>query len=77
MGLCKYINFPVFVISLIIGIIAVYVTLPDMRKIYVYPTPENVDALQLKDKADTCFSFKQKVVGCPKDESQISRVPPQ
>ena len=77
MGMFKYINLPVFIISLCLGIFAVYITLPDMRKIYVYPTPENVDALQIKDKTDTCFSFSQKEVGCPADESKISRVAPQ
>lgn len=77
MGVFKYIHFPVFFISLIFGFIAVYLTLPDTRMIYVYPTPENVDALQYRDKTDTCFSFQQKVVGCPKDESKISKIPAQ
>jgi len=73
----KYIHFPIFLISLAFGIFAVYIFLPDSRKIYVYPTPENVQLLQYKDKTDTCFSFKQTEVTCPKNESEISRVPPQ
>lgn len=77
MGVFKYINFPVFFFSLVFGLFAVYVTMPDTRKIYVYPTPENVSILQYKDKTDTCFSFKQQEVKCPNDESDITKVLPQ
>jgi hypothetical protein len=77
MGFFKYINFPVFLLSLAFGIFAVYITLPDTRKIFVYPTPENVSLLQYKDKADTCFTFKQKEITCPKSESEITRIPAQ
>jgi hypothetical protein len=77
MGLFKYVNFTVFLLSLAFGLFAVYMTAPDTRKIYVYPTPENVDVLQYKDKTNTCFSFKQKEVACPKNESEITKIPAQ
>ena len=77
MGLFKYINFKVFLISLAFGLFAVYMTAPDMRKIYVYPTPENVDIIQYKDKTDTCFSFKQTEINCPRDMSEITTRPMQ
>ena len=77
MNLFKYINIPVFLISLAFGLFAVYITMPDTRKIYVYPTPENVALLQYKDKTDTCFSFKQTEVTCPNNENDISKVPVQ
>ena len=77
MNLFKYINIPVFLISLAFGLFAVYITMPDTRKIYVYPTPENVALLQYKDKTDACFSFKQTEVTCPKNENDISKVPAQ
>ena len=77
MNLFKYINITVFLISLAFGLFAVYITMPDTRKIYVYPTPENVALLQYKDKTDTCFSFKQTEVTCPKNENDISKVPAQ
>jgi hypothetical protein len=73
----KYINIPLFLISLAFGIFAVYITMPDMRKIYVYPTPDNIDILQYRDKTDSCFHYKQKEVSCPKDESKISKIPVQ
>jgi len=55
----------------------VYITMPDNRKIYVYPTPENINVLQYKDKTDTCFSFQQKEVSCPKNEKDIFIISPQ
>ena len=77
MGLFKYINFYVFFASLVFGLFAVYMTMPDNRKILVYPTPENASLLQYKDKTDTCFSFKQTEVSCPTDENEISKIPVQ
>lgn len=77
MGFFKYINIPVFVISLILGMIAVYYTVPDTRTVYVYPTPENVNMLQYKDKTDSCFAFQQKEVTCPKNTDEIAKIPVQ
>ena len=77
MSISKYINIPLFIVSLAFGLFAVYITLPDTRKIYVYPTPENVDILQYKDKTDTCFSFKQAEVTCPSSNSEITKIPVQ
>lgn len=77
MGLFKYVNIPVFIISLAFGIFAVYITMPDTRKIYVFPTPENVSLLQYRDKTNTCFSIKEQQVNCPTNSSDISVIPPQ
>jgi hypothetical protein len=77
MGLFKYIKLNVFIISLAFGLFAVYITMPDTRKIYVYPTPENIDVLQYKDKTDTCFQFKQNEVDCPTNEAEITKIPVQ
>lgn len=77
MNFIKYINVPVFLISLAIGLFFVYMTIPDMRNIYVYPTPENVDILQYKDKASQCFHYKEKEVSCPADDKDLSVIPPQ
>jgi hypothetical protein len=48
---------------------------PETKTIYIYPTPENVDKVLFKDKADNCFYFNQEEVKCPKDESKISTIP--
>lgn len=77
MNLSKYIHFPVFLISLAIGIFFVYIFENDNRTIYVYPTPDNVDTIQYKDATGTCFSVKQTKVKCPKDDIMISKLPVQ
>jgi hypothetical protein len=77
MNLFKYINFPVFIMSLAFGIFAVYITAPDTRKIIVYPTHENINSIQYRDKANNCFSVEEQEVKCPSDKSKISTIPVQ
>ncbi len=77
MGFFKFIDARFFLLSLVIGLFAVYISMPDLRTIYVYPTPENVSILQYKDKTGTCFSFSQEEVTCPTNPSEISKVPVQ
>ena len=48
---------------------------PEMKTIYIYPSPESVDKVLFKDKADNCFYFEEEKVECPKDENLISKIP--
>jgi hypothetical protein len=73
----KFIDVPIFIVSLVAGLLIMYYTMPDLRKIYVYPTPDNVDLLQYKDKAGNCFSYKEREVSCPTNPSKISKIPVQ
>jgi hypothetical protein len=73
----KYVNIPVFVLSFAFGMFAVYVTMPDTKKIIVYPSPDNVDVFQYKDKAENCFQFKQTSISCPTNSKDISKIPAQ
>lgn len=76
--LSKFIHIPIFIVSVCIGLTAVYIMgQGEMRKIYVYPTPENIDQIQYKDQTGTCFEFVQTDVQCPVDKSQISKIPAQ
>jgi len=77
MNIFKYINFPVFFISVAIGIFFVYIFENENRTIYVYPTPDNADTIQYKDATGTCFSVKQSKVQCPKKDVMISKLPAQ
>ena len=77
MNILRYINFPVFFISLAIGMFFVYIFEDGNRTIYVYPTPDNVDTIQYKDATGTCFAVKQDKITCPKDDVQISKLPAQ
>jgi len=74
----KFINLPIFIVSFLIGLFAVFYSMADnMKKVYVYPTPDNVRILQFKDNVDNCFEFKETEVVCPKDESKITHYIPQ
>jgi hypothetical protein len=77
MDLSKYVNMKIMLISLVIGLFAVYITMPDRRMIYVYPTPESAALIQYKDKTDTCFSVKQSEVSCPANKNDIAKIPVQ
>ena len=71
----KYINFPVFLLSLAIGILFVYLFQPELNVIYVYPTPDNENKILYKDKTDNCFKFNAKEVDCPNDKNKIKNIP--
>ena len=71
----KYISIPAFLISFAIGLFFIYILGPEIKTIYIYPAPENVDKILFKDKADNCFYFDEQEVECPKDESLISKIP--
>ena len=77
MGLLKYVNIPVFIISLAVGLFFVYMYQSDKRTVYVYPRPDNIESIQYKDATGTCFKVKQEKMACPKDESMISTIPVQ
>jgi hypothetical protein len=77
LNLFKFINIPAFILSFAFGMFAVYITMPDTRKIVVYPSPDNIDIMQYKDKANNCFRFKEAKVKCPAKESDISKTPVQ
>jgi hypothetical protein len=74
-NILKYINIYVFIISLLFGIFAVYITSPEKRKIVVYPTHENAGILQYKDKTNSCFSIIEQEVKCPTNDNDIAKVP--
>lgn len=71
----RYIHIPSFALSFLFGIIAVYIYNNDqMRKIYVFPTPENIEKLQYRDAANNCFEFTQKEISCT-DNSSLKKIP--
>ena len=53
----KYFSFPYFIVSLAIGLLFVYLSVPSPTIIYVYPTPDNVNDIEYKDKSGSCFKF--------------------
>jgi hypothetical protein len=73
--LLNYISLRIFIISFAIGLFFIYILGPKRKKIYVYPSPETVNKVLFKDKADNCFYFEEQEVECPKDETLISSIP--
>lgn len=73
--LLNYISIPIFLISFALGMFFIYILGPQMKKIYIYPTPEIVDSILFQDKADNCFEFKAIEVKCPKNENEIFKIP--
>ena len=66
-SISKYINFPIFILSLAVGFLFVYMFDDKKRVIYVYPKPDNVDSIQYKDSTGTCFDVVQQKVKCGSD----------
>ena len=73
----KFFNFKFFLFGLLFGIVAMNYYDSDDRIIHVYPNPENVNIIQYKDNANTCFNINDKIVPCPIDESLIHTIPVQ
>lgn len=71
----KFISMRIFLISLAIGLLFVYLSNPEPTLIYVYPTPDNVDKITYKDKASNCFKFNANEVTCPKNKDMIKTIP--
>ena len=67
----KFISIPVFLISLALGLFFVYISNPESKKVYVYPTPDNIDQIQYNDMTDTCYKFTANEVQCPSDLDKI------
>lgn len=71
----KFINIPVFIISLTLGIFFVYISNPRPNVVFVYPNPDNLDDIQYKDRTGACFGFESKHVECPSAEKDIRKYP--
>lgn len=64
MKLKSIIHMPVFIASLCIGLLFVCLSTPPPTVIYVYPTPDNINKVEYKDKASNCFKFNSQEVDC-------------
>jgi hypothetical protein len=71
----NYISIPIFLISFAVGLFFIYILGPETKTVYIYPSPENVDKVLFKDKAENCFYFEEETIECPKNESLISKIP--
>jgi hypothetical protein len=67
----KLINFKVFILSFLIGVLGIYLSTSTAKKVTVYPTNDNTHLFQFRDKVDNCFQLKQNVVKCSNDSEEI------
>lgn len=61
----RFIHWPVFWASFVAGLVGVWLLGPETERVEVYPTPDNVDRLMYRDKANACLRFEERRVPCP------------
>ncbi|MDC1320989.1 hypothetical protein N8261_03420 [Flavobacteriaceae bacterium] len=65
------INIPVFLFSLIFGLLYMYFVAPKNKEIIVYPTDDNRELFQFRDKINNCFQLEQSIIKCSNDVEVI------
>ena len=70
----KYIDIRIFLISLSIGLLYIYVAEEYKKVIIYYPTPDNISECQYKDKSNNCFTYELKEVNCPLDDNLLHNI---
>ena len=73
----RFINWPVFVSSFIIGLLFVHLSAPSTTTVYVFPTPDNTGLVEYVDKANNCFQYISNKISCPSDKNLIKDIPVQ
>lgn len=73
--LLNYISIPVFLISFAIGLFFIYIYGPSKKIVYIYPSPENIDKILYRDKANNCFTISKEIINCPTNKSLINNIP--
>lgn len=66
----------IFIASFLIGMVMVYFNPVEYKTVFVYPTPDNVNDIQYKDSAGTCYQFESDTVSCD-SVKKVSAIPPQ
>ena len=67
----KYLDVKLFLIGLSVGLLYIYLAEEYKKVIVIYPTPNNIDKYQYKDKSDECFSYELTEVQCPTEYNEI------
>jgi hypothetical protein len=70
--LFEYIDPLIFLVSLCAGLFYTYVTAPEPKIIYKYPTPFNSGKVLYQDDNKVCYKYKIQKASCPKDQSKIT-----
>lgn len=65
------IDYTVFLVSLCVGLLYVYFTMPKPQVIIKYPTPENAGNIIYRDKAGVCYKYRAREVPCTEEAQEI------
>lgn len=68
------VDFKIFIVALSIGLFYTYIIDDNNKIIILYPTPDNVNEYQYKDKSDNCYTYNLNEVDCPDDENKYQTV---
>jgi len=69
MNIFDYIDLRWFLLSLSIGLLISYCTVPTPKIVIKFPTPDNSDSSVFSDDVDNCYKFKTTEVKCSKAAS--------
>ena len=73
----KVFNLPVFIISLFLGLVFIYLNRNNnLKTVYVYPI-YNLDKIEYKDTIGNCFDFSAENIDCPSNKDLIKTIPVQ
>jgi len=71
LNIMKFLNMPLFLMALSLGLFVSYISGPQGNTIYVYPNPDNLEKINYRDNSDTCYKFSAQQVKCPSDKKKI------
>lgn len=72
--LFKYIDCKLFLISLSVGLLYIYLTNEYKKVVVLYPNPYNVKKYTYVDKANNCFNYDLIKADCPVDSTKYISV---
>jgi len=60
-----FLNVPVFLVSLAIGVFFTYVFQEPPRVVFRHPTPENIETTTFRNAQGTCYRYRMRPGTCP------------
>lgn len=70
----EIIDFRIVLLTLAIGLFYIYIRGSNKKIVIIYPTPDNINEYQYKDKQNNCFSYDLNEVKCPTDSNLLHNV---
>lgn len=67
----EYIDPLIFLIAFCVGLLYVYITLPQPQVVIKYPTPFNAGIITYSDRNGVCYQYHIHQTDCPMDSSKI------